>query len=125
MQVIIGAHRGDSDENWTRVQVSSITRDDGHGLSNDAHSLSILNLAQPVDFDNTVSPACLPRNAGQDYAGQNATVTGWGIKEDVTRPSVLQEVNVTVITNEHCQDGWSDTNPEFDHSNDISEYVDL
>ena len=41
----------------------------------------------------------------QDYAGDTATVTGWGTTEyNGYLSNTLREVNVTVLTNEDC--GW-------------------
>ena len=91
----------------SKVAVSTITDDPLYNINTDQNDFSILTLAQAVTFSDKVSPACLPSDGTQDYAGQEATVIGWGITEDGSRPSVLQEANVTVITNKECQSDWS------------------
>ena len=130
LAVLVGEHRTD-DASFTRIPVSTITDDPLYNSTSLQYDFSILTLAQPVTFTDTVSPACLPSDVSQDYAGQEAAVIGWGHKEENkthygSRPvpvPVLQEANVTVITTEECRSGWSNTNPEFDYSDDIGKYA--
>ena len=91
----------------TRVAISAISDVPLFDSTTWKNDFSILTLAEPVTFTDTVSPACLPSDVTQDYAGQVATVIGWGIKEDGSRPAVLQKANVPVISNEDCRNGWS------------------
>merc|ERR1712066_129539 len=102
MAVLLGEHdRTDGDYN--RVSLSAITDHPDYNdwtLDND---FSILTLAEPVPFTLEVSPACLPSDFSQDYAGQVATVTGWGtLQSGGNQPAVLNEVDVTVQTNTEC-----------------------
>jgi len=106
LKVVIGAHNV-NDATVHSVPVSYINVDPDYATAPYDNDMSILTLAQPVTFSDTVSPACLPSDGTQDYAGQEATVIGWGIIEDGSRPSVLQEANVTVITNEQCDSEWA------------------
>ena len=70
---------------------------------------SLLTLSSPVNFNSKVSPACLP-GGSQDYTGQVATVTGWGsLSSGGGSPSVLQEVDVTVLSNSDCDKAYSGT----------------
>ena len=86
--------------------ISAITDHPDYDSSNNfAYDFSILTLAEPVTFTDKVSPACLPSDVSQDYAGQEATVIGWGYTP--SRPSVLQKANVRVISNKDCRNGWS------------------
>lgn len=51
-------------------------------------------------FFNTILLACLP---AEMYVGQVGLVTGWGtLKEDGKPSCILQEVEVPVLSNEHC-----------------------
>ena len=46
-----------------------------------------------------------------DYAGQVATVTGWGNTASAGSPSnTLQEVQVTVISNQDCSEAYDQIN---------------
>ena len=64
---------------------------------------SILFLTLPLTFSTTVAPICLPASTQSLYTGQVATVTGWGdTGADGSPASTLQEVEVTVMSNEEC-----------------------
>merc|ERR1712240_666348 len=79
-------------------------RIDDNTLDND---YSILTLAQPVKFSTTVAPACLPADNSKDFAGEMATVSGWGtLSSGGNQPTVLNEVDVTVQSNAQCQTAY-------------------
>ena len=82
---------------------------------------SLLRLKEPVDFDMYphIRPVCLPfsneevvnnrlcfilsKSSCQDYAGETATVTGWGTTSSGGDLSnTVKEVDVTVLTNKNC-----------------------
>ena len=97
----------------TRLGVSTITSDPLYNISNGQNDLAILTLAQKATFSTKVAPICLPWSCGghsDDYAGQVATVTGWGLSyynsTDAERPDVLQEVDINVSSNEECQEAF-------------------
>ena len=97
----------------TRLGVSTITSDPLYNISNGQNDLAILTLAQKATFSTKVAPICLPWSCGghsDDYAGQVATVTGWGLSyynsTDAERPDVLQEVDINVTSNEECQEAF-------------------
>ena len=106
IKVLIGAHNTSTRSNdGTRVAVSTITNDPLYDSNTGQNDFSILTLAEHVTFTVTVSPACLPSDVTQDYAGQEATVIGWGRTEDDNNlQSVLKETNVIIINNTECQE---------------------
>ncbi|CAG0916297.1 unnamed protein product [Notodromas monacha] len=68
------------------------------------YDLALVKLEKPVDPMPHVVPICLP---GSDdlLIGENATVTGWGrLSEGGTLPSILQNVQVPIVSNERCKD---------------------
>jgi len=83
----------------------------------DRFDVAVLRLDRPVRYAPHIAPICLPEVGRDPAPGTQAYVAGWGalIPEDVTgplisilvpevkRPSVLQVVNVPVITNEKCE----------------------
>merc|ERR1711874_185457 len=76
----------------------------GNTLDND---FSILTLSEAVAFTREVSPACLPSDVSQDFAGQEATVSGWGtLSSGGNQPTVLNEVDVTVTSNADCNSAY-------------------
>ncbi|XP_072932516.1 uncharacterized protein Sb isoform X2 [Epargyreus clarus] len=67
------------------------------------YDLALVKLDSPVQFAAHIAPICLP--ATDDLLiGENATVTGWGrLSEGGVLPSVLQEVQVPIVSNERCK----------------------
>ena len=63
-----------------------------------------------------MGPICLPDPA-QDYDNVKALVTGWGrLKSGGQLPNILQEVNVTTMTNQQCR------RKKYSHS-EITDYM--
>jgi len=103
MRVLLGEHKTD-DANQIKVEVASINDDPQYDTSNLRNDFSILTLKEPVTFTKAISPICLPSDTSKDYAGQVATVSGWGtLSSGGNQPTVLMEVDVTVTTNTFCK----------------------
>jgi len=111
IRVLLGEHNI-ADREFNRVDVAEIINHpdyDTHTVDND---YAILRLAKPVSFTKKVRPACLPDDFTSTYEGTLATITGWGaLGERRGTPNVLQEVDVTVMTNAKCNS---------DHHGDIT-----
>ena len=83
----------------------------------DRYDVAVLRLERPVRYAPHITPICLPEAGRDPSPGTHAYVAGWGalIPDDVTgpllpllvpevkRPSVLQVVNVPVVTNQRCE----------------------
>ncbi|XP_013784296.1 serine proteinase stubble-like, partial [Limulus polyphemus] len=68
------------------------------------YDLALLRFYEPVTFQRNILPICIP-SGNKNYVGQNATITGWGrLYEDGPLPDILQNVDVSVITNRDCMD---------------------
>ncbi|XP_076322007.1 serine protease 42-like [Tachypleus tridentatus] len=68
------------------------------------YDLALLRFYEPVKFQRNILPICIP-SGNNTYVGQNATITGWGrLYEDGPLPDIIQNVDVTVITNRECMD---------------------
>ncbi|XP_056638685.1 serine proteinase stubble-like [Diorhabda sublineata] len=67
------------------------------------YDLALIQVDKSLEFLPHISPICLP--ASNDLLiGENATVTGWGrLSEGGTLPSVLQEVQVPIVSNDRCK----------------------
>jgi len=114
MRVLLGEHKTD-DATQIKVEVAAINDDPLYDTSNFRNDFSILTLKEPVTFSTAVRPICLPSDTSKDYAGQVATVSGWGtLSSGGNQPTVLMEVDVTVTTNTFCKgvygSGISDIN---------------
>merc|ERR1719167_1106767 len=106
ISVLLGEHRID-DSSFNRVPLSKITDHPNYNNGNLDNDFSILTLATPVEFSNTVAPACLPTSGANDYAGVLATVSGWGtLSSGGNQPTVLNEVDVTVQSNADCKSAY-------------------
>jgi len=104
--VIVGEHRTD-DWDYQRISLSKITDDPDYNSQTLANDFSILTLSEPVTISRSVAPACMPWDTTQLYAGQLATVSGWGtLTSGGNQPTVLHEVDVTVQTNAVCQQAY-------------------
>ena len=105
IQVVFSGQR-DNEDSVTRANVSSILYDPRFDpdsqlfSSNVQYDLAILTLSEEVTF----TPACLPKNISQNYAGQAANVH----ERYFFKLKLLQEVNITVTTTEDCVDALMD-----------------
>ena len=95
------------------VTISRITDHPDYNSHTYDNDLSVLTLTTPVSFSPSMLPICLPGYVGKSYKGEVATVTGWGhtISGDAkSRASILQEVNVTVWSNDQCRKAYHGKN---------------
>ena len=97
--------------------ISAITDPPDYDSSNSfANDFSILTLAEPLTFSSVVAPVCLPSLVSSLYTGEVATVTGWGRTTMGGSVSpVLLETNQTVLSNEQCDNAYTQYN--------IQEYI--
>jgi trypsin len=117
MAVLLGEHNI-GDEEYTRVDIAEVLDHPDYNSDTLDNDYAILRLANNVSFTNKVSPACLPAEVSATYAGVLATVTGWGTMkagyggQGGRQPTKLREVDVTVGTNEWCNQkyGYGITN---------------
>merc|ERR1712110_617110 len=73
----------------------------------DDNSYTILELVEPVTFSASIAPACMPADTSKDFAGELATVSGWGtLQSGGNQPAVLHSVDVTVTTNAACKQAY-------------------
>jgi len=74
--------------------------------------VAIITLENPVPTNMAhVHPVCLP-SGHQKYAGQTATVIGWGsLKENGPQPNTLMEVTVKIWDNPTCKDTYGNAAP--------------
>ena len=104
IQVLVSEHDTmDSDVNRQNVFKIRIhpryNNEEGH------FDVAILFLSSPLTFSSTIAPVCLPASTQSLYTGQVATVTGWGLTSSGgSQASTLQEAEVTVLSNEKCND---------------------
>ena len=106
VQVLVGAH-DTTDSNLDRRDISTIRTHPDYNNTEGQYDATILFLNSSLTFTSTIAPVCLPASVRSLYTGQIATVTGWGLigASGDTSP-ILQEVEVTVASNEDCRDTY-------------------
>ncbi|XP_063234608.1 trypsin beta-like [Bacillus rossius redtenbacheri] len=102
----------------TAAQAGSVTESARqaiiHANYNDnthVNDIGLLHLASAVALNNHINVVKLPHNAGNTYAGSAATVSGFGRVNSGNNAvaSVLQYVNVEIITNAVCARTWGNS----------------
>ena len=58
-----------------------------------------------LDQYPNIKPVCLP-SQGAEFTGYTATVTGWGENDNYLHNSWLNEVDVTILEDEECDDDY-------------------
>ncbi|CAG7833158.1 unnamed protein product, partial [Allacma fusca] len=112
-QVVAGAHS--IQQNETTQQRITALRFVPHPeftifLRND---IAVITLSSPLVFNDRVKPLRLPP-AGANPVGQLCVASGWGNANPIGEtppiyPDVLQAFNLTVISNEECQERQSES----------------
>ena len=106
IQVLVGEH-DTSDTLADRHSVSSIAPHPRYNHSTADFDFSVLTLAAPLNFSSTAAPVCLPASPSSLFTDQVATVAGWGdTSSGGPQSSTLQEVNVTIVSNDDCQTAY-------------------
>jgi len=107
IRVLLGEH--DTTDSVADIRtISAITNHPSYNPSIVVNDISILTLSSPITFSSIMSPVCLPSGTSEKFAGDLATVTGWGFTFPGRNPSeTLQDVDITVATNEDCSNIWS------------------
>jgi len=86
-----------------RVDVEEIIMHPDYDRKKIANDIALLRLAQPVDIEAIIRPACIPSDNSENYDNEDAIVAGWGSKEQGgSVSSTLQKVTVPVIPNKTC-----------------------
>lgn len=82
---------------------------DGNSLSTEGlpHDIALLEVVNPMQFNDYVQPACLPGDENLDLVGNpECWITGWGLTQGSQDENVLQELNIEVRTNAECGNIW-------------------
>jgi len=100
--ITLGAHEY-YNERALNVTIQSIHQHPGWNKQTRINDIAVIILTESVAFNAKVQPACLPNKDHCFAPGTACIATGWGyIKEGGPRSSLLREVPVRMMTNEHC-----------------------
>ena len=109
-RVLLGEHDTSDDVADIRT-ISDINIHPQYNPSNLVNDISILTLTLTLTYSRTMSPICLPMTTNT-WAGDVATATGWGRTSGGGPLSpTLQEVDITVLSNNDCRDAYPDALP--------------
>jgi len=101
--VALGEHniRTDIENHQAKsIPVERVIKRSDYDSDNVNNDIALLRLAQEVDFNDNIVPACLPSSTSQKYAGWDAVVSGWGTTSSGGRTSdVLKETRQTILAN--------------------------
>merc|ERR1712179_363457 len=102
VQVILGDHDKDNiHDQEIKMNISEI-------IKHPDYTRNITDVDITSEDHWHIRPICLPENVNQDYTGWDTIVAGWGFS-DLQRnsPSILQEINGTVVANRLCEWDWN------------------
>jgi len=106
LTVLLGAFdlRRDDDRKRKNValEMDPIVHENYQNPMSTSNDIALLKLAESVDLD-VYTPACLAARDA-DYTGKNGRVYGWGSLASCPQssPNILQEVEVSIISDEEC-----------------------
>jgi len=113
LTVLLGAFDFANDDDTKRkdvaLEIDPIVHEDYNNPNQLSNDIALLKLAESVDL-NMYTPACMAAKDA-DYTGKNGRVYGWGSLASCPAqdPSVLQEVEVNIISDEACSAQESDS----------------
>ncbi|KAG6450626.1 hypothetical protein O3G_MSEX006696 [Manduca sexta] len=81
--------------------------------SRKSNDVALLKTIRQLRWSRELRPACLPQPSSNDFSGIEATVAGWGFtnedRDKGSRPNILQKTEVTVVTNDQCNQWYQST----------------
>merc|ERR1712233_153298 len=109
----------DTNRKNVALEIDPIVHEEYNLPMSTSNDIALLKLAEPVDL-NVYTPACLA-TLDADYTGQNGRVYGWGSLAScpASSPTVLQEVEVSIISDEECAAQTSNSVSMADFNEDM------
>ncbi|XP_030641168.1 suppressor of tumorigenicity 14 protein homolog [Chanos chanos] len=90
-------------ENVQRRAVKKIIAHPNYNQMTFDYDIALLELSEPLQFNNLASPVCLPASSHVFPAGMPCWVTGWGtLREGGRLAQVLQKAQVKIINDTVC-----------------------
>ncbi|KAJ8976739.1 hypothetical protein NQ317_004290 [Molorchus minor] len=105
VQVILGAHNiRETEATQVVITSSNIINHENYIASTLTNDVSLVRLPQAVTLSGVIQTISLAPGTSGTFAGSVATLSGWGRTADSisTISPVLQEINLSVVTNAVC-----------------------
>ncbi|KAF6215335.1 hypothetical protein GE061_010087 [Apolygus lucorum] len=90
-----------------KIDVKQVFKANYTGEGNRANDIAVLVLAEPLEFNQMVSRACLPKES-EDLGGQPGRIAGWGgiVDDALYLEDQITEGRVTILSAEKCNKYW-------------------
>ncbi|XP_051830616.1 chymotrypsinogen 2-like [Antechinus flavipes] len=100
--------QGSDEENIQVLKIGQVFKNPKFNFFTITNDITLIKLATPVQFSDTVSPVCLPNSADDFPAGSNCVTTGWGLTKHTNSktPERLQQAALPLLSNSECQKYW-------------------
>ena len=109
IEVIVGEHDMNAEEDGARHEVCGITSHPNWSSETTDYDYAMVRLKVPAEMGSRAVPACLADSSleGDALDGKTVTVSGWGkLSESGSQPTVLHTVNVQAMSNSECQESY-------------------
>ncbi|XP_004413129.1 PREDICTED: chymotrypsinogen B-like [Odobenus rosmarus divergens] len=107
--VVAGEFNQHSDEENIQVlRIAKVFKNPRFNMLTVRNDITLLKLATPARFSQTVSPVCLPEATDEFPPGLLCVTTGWGrTKYNANKtPDRLQQAALPLLSNAECQKFW-------------------
>uniref|UniRef100_A0A673UWW0 Peptidase S1 domain-containing protein n=1 Tax=Suricata suricatta TaxID=37032 RepID=A0A673UWW0_SURSU len=100
--------QGASEENIQVLKIAQVFKNPKFNMLTIRNDITLLKLATPARFSETVSPVCLPAASDEFPPGLLCATTGWGkTKHNANKtPDKLQQAALPLLSNADCRKFW-------------------
>nr|XP_044997580.1 chymotrypsinogen B [Jaculus jaculus]XP_044998332.1 chymotrypsinogen B [Jaculus jaculus] len=100
--------QGSDEENIQVLKIAKVFKNPKFNMFTVRNDITLLKLATPAQFSDTVSAVCLPSPDDDFPAGTLCATTGWGkTKHNALKtPDKLQQAALPLVSNAECKKFW-------------------
>ncbi|XP_077746681.1 chymotrypsinogen 2-like [Canis aureus] len=97
-----------NEENIQVLKIAEVFKNPKFNMFTVRNDITLLKLATPARFSETVSPVCLPQATDEFPPGLMCVTTGWGrTKYNANKtPDKLQQAALPLLSNAECKKFW-------------------
>ncbi|KAF3817648.1 hypothetical protein GH733_012935 [Mirounga leonina] len=100
--------QGSDAEDIQVLKIAKVFKNPKFNIFTVNNDITLLKLATPARFSQTVSPVCLPAENDDFPAGTLCVTTGWGLTKhsNANTPDRLQQATLPLLSNAECKTFW-------------------
>uniref|UniRef100_A0A8D1NJH9 chymotrypsin n=1 Tax=Sus scrofa TaxID=9823 RepID=A0A8D1NJH9_PIG len=100
--------QGSDAESIQVINIAKVFKNPRYSWFINSNDITLLKLATPARFSETVSAVCLPSASDDFPAGTLCVTTGWGLTKytDANTPDRLQQAALPLLSNTACRRYW-------------------